>query len=96
MSTAGTLATARAALQRIAEHDPYKVSGAGDIAREALAAIDAAPAPRVPTLATAEHLARARADYVCDDINIDDGAEFSECDDGAGWVQAWVYIGPTE
>jgi len=93
------LALARDALNAIAAwRDGPVVNGSFDnpgdaqSARDALAKINAAHAP---ALASDADIKRARDDYACDDIAIDDGAHFSACDDGAGWVQAWVYIGPT-
>lgn len=37
-------------------------------------------------------VAEACTMYATDDINIDDDAKVSYADDGACWVQAWVYV----
>lgn len=42
--------------------------------------------------ATAAELAAARGAYAGEDINVDDDARASRCDDGSVWVQAWVLV----
>lgn len=42
--------------------------------------------------ATAAELAAARGAYASEDINVDDDACASRCDDGSVWVQAWVLV----
>lgn len=52
--------------------------------------------PKLKPQASAAQIGCAREYYAEDEINIDDDALVSECDDGSYWVQAWVRLDAPE
>lgn len=43
-------------------------------------------------IAEADQIDAARQLYATDEIQIDYDARWSDCGDGSGWVQAWVFV----